>query len=50
MADKLSAEVTGLLEEEMEDMEEEIEDEIEEPMCEGSEDDLGMFQETEDYK
>ena len=46
MAAKFSAEeVIGLLEEEME---EEIEEEIEEPMCEGSDDDLGMFQETED--
>ena len=31
-------------------MEEETEDEIEEPMCEGSDDDFGMFQETEDDK
>ena len=47
MAVKFSAEeVIGLLEEEMED----IEDEIEEPMCEGSDDFLGMFQETEDDK
>ena len=44
MAVKFSAEeVIGLLEED-------IEDEIEEPMCEGSDDDLGMFQETEDDK
>ena len=41
MAVKFSAEeVIGLLEEEM-GME--IEDEIEETMCEGSDDDLGMF-------
>ena len=40
MAAKFSLEeVIGLLEEEME--------EIEETMCEGSDDDLGMFQETE---
>ena len=42
MAAKFSVlEVIGLLEEGMEE-------EIEEPMSEGSDDDLGMFQETED--
>ena len=52
MAALFSAEeVIGMLEEEMEEeMEEEIEEEMDEPMCEGSDDELGMIQETEDDK
>ena len=48
MAALFSAEeVIWMLEEEME---EEIEEEMDEPMCEGSDDELGMVQETEDDK